>query len=216
MKFEHAHEGVKKIYTAELLAILAAACVIVAAISGVVALAAGGLQAAAAAGGAIIGAGIFSIASGVLAIVSFILNLVGINRAYRDEAAFKKALYAVLAGIVISLAGTFTREGSLLNGLLSTLNGVCDLLATFMVCQGIVNLAGKLEDAAVAEKGKSVQKLLLAVWIIVIVVRLIVALLGGAAAGIFAGILAIVAAVIAIVAYFLYLGLLGKAKKMLE
>ena len=216
MKFENAYQGVKKIYTAELLAILAAACVVVAAIAGVVALVAGGVQSAAAAGGAVIGVGIFGIAAGVLAIISFILNLVGINRASKDEEAFKTALYAALAGIVISVIGTFTKEGSFLNGLLDTLNGVCDLLVTFMVCQGVVNLAGKLEDTAVAEKGKSVQKLLLTVWIIVIVVRLIVAILGGTTAGLLAGILAIVAGVIAIVAYFLYLGLLSKAKKMLE
>ena len=216
MKFENAHEGVKKIYTAELLAILASVCVVAVAISGVVALAAGGVQSAVAAGGAIIGAGIFGIAAGVLAIISFILSLVGINRASRDEDAFKKALYAAVAGIVISVIGTFTKDGSLLNGLFSTLNGVCNLLVTFMVCQGVVNLAEKLENAAVSEKGRSVQKLLLTVWIIVIVVRLIVAVMGGAAAGIFAGILSIVAGVIAIAAYFLYLGLLGRAKKMLE
>ena len=208
MKFENAYEGVKKIYTAEILAIVAAACGIIAAIVGVVSL-------ASRSAGGLLGTGFFGIAAAVLFVVSYIMNIVGINRASKDEAAFKNALYVVLAGIVVSIVGSFFKEGTFMNGLFSTLNTVCNFLVTFLVCQGIINLAEKLEDAAVAEKGKKVQKLMLIVWIIAIVVKLISAILGGGAAAVVGGILGIVGSVISIVAFVLYLGLLGKGKRML-
>jgi hypothetical protein len=83
-----------------------------------------------------------------------------------------------------------------------------------MICQGIVNLADQLGDTVVSESGKWVMKLEIIVWAISIVATLISAILGGSAA-VVGGILFLASSIVSIVAYILYLGLLGKAKKML-
>lgn len=199
MQFPNAFAGIKDIYSAAILSLVSAALgiiIVIAAVTGSTSFVA-----------------ILGIIVALVAIVASVSNIVGIVKASKDEAAFKKALYALLVSIVVTLLGNFIKSG-LLSSLFDVLVGICSFLVTYMICQGIVNLADQLGDTVVSESGKWVMKLEIIVWAISIVATLISAILGGSAA-VVGGILFLASSIVSIVAYILYLGLLGKAKKML-
>ena len=208
MQFPNALEGVKKIYKAEIIALIGAILGFVAALLSLVGAQSGSL-------GGLAGAGILIIAMSVLFIIAFIMNIVGLNKAKPDEENFKNALYMVFAGIVLSIVVGATKDGTLIHTLGESLSNICNLLVNYLVATALMNLANRLGDAAVAQKAKSVRSLLTVVWIIALVLQV----LGDtftSKAGMIAVILALIASVIEIIAYIVYLGLLSKARGMLE
>ena len=78
-------------------------------------------------------------------------------------------------------------------------------------------LADRLADADVSARGKKVRSLLLVLWLVSAALNLLAVLFRSSASmlTVFAAI-AIVSSLVSIVSYFLYLGLLGRAKKMLQ
>ena len=208
MQFPNALEGVKKIYKAEIIALIGAIVGFVAAVLGLVGAQSGSL-------GGLAGAGILIIAMSVLFIIAFIMNIVGLNKAKPDEENFKNALYMVFAGIVLSIVVGATKDGTLIHTLGESLSNICNLLVNYLVATALLNLANRLGDAAVAQKAKTVRTLLTIVWIIALVLQVI----GNtftAKAGTIAFILVLIASVIEIIAYIIYLVLLSKARRMLE
>ena len=208
MQFPNALEGVKKIYKAEIIALIGGIVGFVAAILALVGAKTGSA-------GGLAGGGFLIIAASVLFIIAFIMNIVGLNKAKPDEENFKNALYMVFAGIVLSIVVGATKDGTLIHTLGESLSNICNLLVNYLVATALLNLANRLGDAAVAQKAKSVRTLLTIVWIIAIVLRI----LGDtftSKAGTIAVVLALIAAVIEIIAYIVYLVLLSKASKMLE
>ena len=104
MRFPNAHEGVKKIFTAEILMIIVTiGTVIVSGIS----------MSGDRSEGAIGAAAIILVAAGVISIIAFIMNLLGIIQARKDEAKFTYALYAVIGGIIASLVQSAFPDNSL-------------------------------------------------------------------------------------------------------
>lgn len=208
MQFPNALEGVKKIYKAEIIALIGGIVGFVAAILALVGAKSGSV-------GGLAGGGFLIIAASVLFIIAFIMNIVGLNKAKPDEENFKNALYMVLVGIVLSIVVGATKEGTLIHTLGESLSNICNLLVNYLVATALLNLANRLGDAAVAQKAKTVRTLLTAVWIIALVLQVI----GNtftAKAGTIAFILVLIASVIEIIAYIIYLVLLGKARRMLE
>ncbi|MBR6258841.1 MAG: hypothetical protein IKR21_01350 [Oscillospiraceae bacterium] len=210
MQFPNALQGVKKIYKAEILSLIAAACIIIAGLLAIVA-------AAGESFGVVVIAGIFGVASAVLLIIAFIMNIVGVKRASLDEPAFKTAFYVLIIGIIAGIVMGAFQSNSFISGLGNTVSKIMEFLASYYICTGIINLADKLNDTVVSEKGKKIRNLLIIVWLLSAVVGLISGIVSNGSAGsVIGGILAIVAGIISIVAYIMYLGLLSKAKKMLE
>ena len=208
MQFPNALEGVKKIYKAEIIALIGGSVGFVAAILALVGAKSGSV-------GGLAGGGFLIIAASVLFIIAFIMNIVGLNKAKPDEENFKNALYMVLVGIVLSIVVGATKEGTLIHTLGESLSNICNLLVNYLVATALLNLANRLGDAAVAQKAKTVRTLLTVVWIITLVLQVI----GNtftAKAGTIAFILVLIASVIEIIAYIIYLVLLGKARRMLE
>lgn len=208
MQFPNALEGVKKIYKAEIIALIGGIVGFVAAILALVGAKSGSV-------GGLAGGGFLIIAASVLFIIAFIMNIVGLNKAKPDEENFKNALYMVLVGIVLSIVVGATKEGTLIHTLGESLSNICNLLVNYLVATALLNLANRLGDAAVAQKAKTVRTLLTVVWIITLVLQVI----GNtftAKAGTIAFILVLIASVIEIIAYIIYLVLLGKARRMLE
>ena len=208
MQFPNALEGVKKIYKAEIIALIGGIVGFVAAILALVGAKSGSV-------GGLAGGGFLIIAASVLFIIAFIMNIVGLNKAKPDEENFKNALNMVLVGIVLSIVVGATKEGTLIHTLGESLSNICNLLVNYLVATALLNLANRLGDAAVAQKAKPVRTLLTVVWIIALVLQVI----GNtftAKAGTIAFILVLIASVIEIIAYIIYLVLLGKARRMLE
>ena len=208
MQFPNALEGVKKIYKAEIIALIGAIVGFVAALLGLIGAQSGSV-------GGLAGAGVLIIAMSVLFIIAFIMNIVGLNKAKPDEVNFKNALYMVFVGIVLSIVVGATQEGTLIHTLGESLSNICNLLVNYLVATALLNLANRLGDAAVAQKAKSVRTLLTIVWVIALVLQV----LGDAftsKAGTIAVVLALIASIVEIIAYIVYLGLLSKARGMLE
>ena len=224
MKFPHAANGVKKIFTAEILSLIAAALIIVAAVMAFsVVGSVEGYEAtksnAAAAGALVSSAGllIFGIGSLVLSLISFILNIVGVARASRDESAFKIALYALIAGLVFTgLSSAFENLSGPLSGAMSALATVTELIVTLYVVQGIRLLASRLNNREVDNKGQKLYMIIFVVLIIRLIANILVAIFGGRFTTILALCIFMVSTVLSLVQYIMYLIFLAKAKKMLS
>ena len=208
MQFPNALEGVKKIYKAEIIALIGAIVGFVAALLSLVGAQSGSV-------GGLAGAGILIIAMSVLFIIAFIMNIVGLNKARPDEENFKNALYMVFAGIVLSIVVGATQEGTLIHTLAESLSNICNLLVNYLVATALLNLANRLGGDVVAKKAASVRTLLTIVWVIALVLNVMGDVLTSKA-GMIAVVLALIASVVEIIAYIVYLGLLSKARGMLE
>ena len=210
MQFPNALEGVKKIYKAEIIALIGAIVGFVAALLSLVGAQSGSL-------GGLAGAGILIIAMSVLFIIAFIMNIVGLNKAKPDEENFKNALIMVIVGIVAGILLGATKEGTLLNSVGDNLSKICGLFANYYVCTALMALAGHIGDSAMAQKAAKVRSLLVGVWCAAVVLNVLGDILKNKPTLlIIAGVLALIAAVVEIVAYLLYLGLLKRSRTMLE
>lgn len=215
MKFPSAFDGVKKIYTAEILSLIVSVLVGLAAILGL----AGAVAAEAGSdGGALAsfgGLAVFGLAASVLGIISFIMKLVGINRAKLDEGEFQKAFLYVILGIVLSFVSGFFNEKPLIASIVDVVSSVLRLLVTLYIISGIINLANRLNDRGMAESGRTTLKLYLCAAVLAIIVDLVSTITLGKGLQEIYNILGIVAAVLSIVSYIFYLRYLSKAKYML-
>lgn len=217
MQFPNAAKGVKKIYTAEILELIAALAILLTTILGAVTLAS---MSAESAGGLIaggLGFAVFGIGALVLSIIAFFMQLSGINAAKLDEPLFKNALIALVVGIVLQVVNGLIGDG-LVKDLCGALAYACDMLVTIYIVQGVGSLAEKLNNSEIAEKSKSLVKQLEIVWIVAIILKAVGGVLTkvSTVSAALIAIIGIAAVVVAIVAYVIFLGLLKKAKAMLE
>lgn len=216
MTFPNAAKGVKRIFTAEILALIAAICTVIAIILGIIMY---GAASANADGGAVLsfgGAALFATGAGVLMIIAFIMQIVGISNAAKDEVSFKTAMICLIVGIVASLIGSIFSGSSVIYSITDLVSKLMSLFVTIFIISGIIKLADKLNDGAVSAKGSNLLKLITVIYALSLVANLIVLILGGYAASVVAGVIALVAVILSIVKYVLFLSYLNQAKKMLE
>lgn len=220
MKFPNAAKGMKKIYTSEILKLIATIFLIAAVIMIVIAVAGGQVGdniGTALAGGGLIGAGVCAIVWMVLVIIGSILKLVGIINASHDEESFKSALIFWIIGAVamivssILIANNTNMAGSLLN----TFSELLQLFITIFVIAGGVKLADRLNRGDVSAKGTNVLKLIIVVNILSLIAQLVSTFMGGIVTSVVAGVIFLVALLLEVIQYFMYLSFLSKAKKML-
>lgn len=213
MKFENAYKGVSKLLTAEVMILISG---IVTVVSTVVTLVLAMANLGDAAAVLLLVTGVLVAATAVLGVIAFILNLVGLIQARKDEASFMAALVVTLIGIAASACMGIFSQNTLVSGLLNVVFTVAQLATTLFVIQGIMKLANRLGNAAMVQKGNTMFKLILTVQLVAIIASFIsVVFKNNSAMLIIAGVLSIAGAVVNIVAYFLYLSYLAKAKKML-
>ena len=114
MTFPNANAGVKKVYNAQVLSIIGMILSVIAGILGAIGEANDS--------GAVVGAALVVIIAAAIMIIAEIMNIVGVNRASKDEEAFKKALIALVVGIVANVLMIYSSEKSNLISSLSTLS----------------------------------------------------------------------------------------------
>ena len=148
MKFPNAYSGVKKIWLAEILMLLAAVLgiIMLIVVAGNTQVVDGEVTEVAA--GVATPAAILTIGCAVLALVAFVLNLVGIISARKDEEAFKIALFVTLVGIVASVVASIWSQNAVLTKWTDVVNTLCNLFASYFVLTGIANLADRYPDPA--------------------------------------------------------------------
>ena len=216
MKFSNAAKGVSKIFTAEILGLIAFVLMGIGSIAVIGAAASSGDTVSNAAAGSIVGGGILATIGAIIMIIGAIINIVGLVQAGKDEPFFKYALYAMIIYFVVSLIISIALSASgSAKDYASNGGTLLNLIVNVLVIQGIINLAGRLKEREIAAKGKTLMTILIVIFALAFVASLISAIFGGALASTIAGIIALVALVLDLIGYIIYLTLLAKAKKML-
>ena len=214
MRFPNAYRGVKKIWLAELLMLLAA-------IVGII------MVIVMATNGTMVGEdiiinesvktpiAILGIVTAVIALVAFILNLVGLINANNDDPAFRIALLVTILGIVASAISAIWSNNETLNKWMDTALTICSLFASYYVLTGIANLAEKMSDAATKALALKSRTLVEGSFCATALFKLIISIFKIQNGSTISTILAVVALLLELVSYILYLRALSKGKKML-
>lgn len=209
--FKNAYSGIKKIYVSEILMLIASVVTIV---GSVFTLTAMNMTGEVDTSVLIIGA--IALVFAIAALVAFILNIVGLAQARKDESGFNTAFMLTFAGIVVSLISGFFGSDQELSNIFSIAIDLIWLLVTCFIIVGIVNLANQVNDAAVAQKGNNLLKLIVSVQVLSIVIKVAGVICNALKIGqMIPAILSIVAGVLTVIYHFLYISLLAKGKKML-
>ena len=215
MRFPNAAKGVKKLFTAEILQLIAEVVAIVAIAMLIITLAAEKAQSQ---GGVIVagtGTVILFGATAVLTLIAGIMSLVGVIQSAKDEGAFKVALVAIIISLAAAVvAGVFSNNG-VIQSICQVIQNVMSLAVTLFVINGITNLAEKLNNTEVWSRGRSLLKVIVCILAFSLIASFISLIFGGAFVSTVAAILALISAVLNVISYILYLILLNKGKKML-
>ena len=214
MRFPNAFRGIKKIWLAELLMLLAAVVGIIMVI-------------VMATNGTMVGEdiiinesvktpiAILGIVTAVIALVAFILNLVGLINANNDDPAFRIALLVTILGIVASAISAIWSNNETLNKWMDTAITICSLFASYYVLTGIANLAEKMSDAATKALALKSRTLVEGSFCATALFKLIISIFKIQEGSTISTILAVIALLLELVSYILYLRALAKGKKML-
>ena len=215
MRFPNAFRGVKKIWLAELLMLLAAVIGIV-------------LIVVIAANSTLVGeeivvnedavrtpAAILGIGTALIALVAFVLNLLGLINARKDDSAFSIALLVTLLGIAASAISVIWSSNQNLVKWMDTALTIFSMLASYYVLTGIANLAEQYPDPATKALALKSRTLVEGTFCATAVFKLIINIFKIQDGSTIYTILSIIALVLELVSYVLYLRALSKGKKML-
>jgi hypothetical protein len=214
MRFPNAYRGVKKIWLAEMLMLLAAIVGIIM----VIVMAANGTMVGE---DIVINEGVktpiavLGIVTAVIALVAFILNLIGLINANNDDSAFRIALLVTILGIVASAISAIWSNNETLNKWMDTALIICSMFASYYVLTGIANLAEKMSDAATKAVALKSRTLVEGSFCATALFKLIISIFKIQNGSTISTILAVIALLLELVSYILYLRALSKGKKML-
>ena len=214
MRFPNAYRGVKKIWLAEMLMLLAAIVGIIM----VIVMAANGTMVGE---DIVINEGVktpiavLGIVTAVIALVAFILNLIGLINANNDDFAFRIALLVTILGIVASAISAIWSNNETLNKWMDTALIICSMFASYYVLTGIANLAEKMSDAATKAVALKSRTLVEGSFCATALFKLIISIFKIQDGSTISTILAVIALLLELVSYILYLRALSKGKKML-
>lgn len=209
MNIENVRSCIKKLYTAELLQIIAGGLGILAAIFGFTAAASGVTAAMSGSDAGLIGAaasGLFVVLLGiaifVIGIIVIILQLTGLHTASREDPMFNYAFIAAVVGLILSFldGGVSIIPGmGIIANIIDFLVPVCNTAVIVCSVLGIRNAAqseGRTEVVSLAQPIIIIQCIVLAINII----------------GSFVSFLSIIGSVLSLVGYIIYLVFLTRAK----
>ena len=211
MTFPYAHEGIKKIFTAQILALVGAGCALLGSlISGVSVI-----------GGSLAGVGggaVFLMGAAVLTILSLIFNLIGLNRASKDESSFKTAFICTLISLIVSVIFSIISSfnGGIWSSISTIITTALSIVITLYLFRGTDNLAARLGNSDVPAFGNPVLVLLITVNAVTIFVTLMSLFVSTYSFLSFVGVVSTLASIASIVGYILYLIFLNKTIHMLE
>lgn len=218
MRYPNAAKGIKKIYLAEILGILALVLAIVMAImvaGSHVDTSISGEEAAQALQAANLGTPfvILGVAMMLLMLVSYFMNLIGVINASKDDEVFKMALWALLASIAFGVvAAILENSNAKVASWLKVPSTLFELVVTIYVLDGIGNLARNLGKNDIADLSKQCRTWMMCALVLSAAAEVLVAV--QAAESTFKTTSGIAASLLGIVAYVVYLRVLNKARLM--
>ena len=218
MKFRYAAKGVKKIFIAEIIELIACFFLIAASILPFIHALNGksfndlsDLNEAnkiMVVVGALVGSGMI--------FVAYIINLIGIINAGKDEGFFKTALAFVILAAASNIIAACFESGSDWNTICSGIAKAADLGVTICVIEGIVSLSKKLGNTELAARGKTIEKIIVVIYVLAIAGVISVTFIGTNEATAVIGLILLAGSfILSVVQYILYIGYLSKAKNML-
>ena len=225
MTFPNAQKGVSKLFTSEILGIVAAVMMIIALILGVGSLSsAATAQTESALDGAVAGGlgtlALTSIAS-ILFVVAYILQIVGLGQSAKDDDGMKTAFYCAIGLLIVNIVASCLQGfNPTVSSILQILTTVLSLLVTIYTILGITRMAEKLNDTEVANSGAFLIKLITVVIVLQLICSIISSLNGGNFSVVTIGtvigtIMGIIVTVLQVVQFILLVRFLGKGKNML-
>ena len=145
MKFPNAAKGVKKIFNAEIIALIAA---LGTGIGLIMSLIGSSKEVAQANAESLLAtAGAILIISGIIVLIAGIMNIIGFLQAAKDEIGIKRAVLCTVFGSVFSVvASVFAGRTGFLGGLgtvFSATSNVLNMLVAIYLVNGLMNLSEK-------------------------------------------------------------------------
>lgn len=211
MKFPNAYNGVKKLFTAEILALIGIVALIIAVFAGLVTTEAAKMEETAVGAVSLSVTAIFGLAGGVLAIIAFILEIIGLNAGGKDEPLFKTALSFAVAGVVVQALASFV-SSEIVQEFANTFVPVANVMVIYYAVSAISALASKLLDKGMARNAKTVITIAYVTFGVQVLAKVLSQFV---ITGKAAEVIDLVGLALAIVQAVAYLSYLSKAKKML-
>ncbi|MBQ7671408.1 MAG: hypothetical protein IJS45_11940 [Clostridia bacterium] len=211
MKFPNAYSGVKKIFSSEVLSIIAAVCLLLASFFAVIMVEAASEKSETGLLASFSATGIFTLASGIVGIIALVLLIIGVSAASKDEPTFKTAFTFIIVNLLAS-ALALIPFSDVIKQIFNLASNVAGIFAAFYIIYGIQALAVKCGDAGVEKKGKTVIALILCTYIIALVATILGSFV---VTGTAANVVSLVGAIVDIVRLVIYVVYLAAAKKML-
>ena len=219
MKFPNAAKGVKKIFNAEIIALIAALGTGIGLIMSLIGSSKEAAQANAES--LLVTAGAILIISGIIVLIAGIMNIIGFLQAAKDEIGIKRAVLCTVFGSVFSVvASVFAGRTGFLGGLgtvFSATSHVLNMLVAIYLVNGLMNLSEKCNRTDMVKFGHEILTTIIVSYIISFVLSLLVNF-GAITTSLGFGLikwLSGLTILFAVFIYFLELIYLGRAKKML-
>ena len=163
---------------------------------------------------------ILSILSLVMMTVAYVLNVIGYVTASKDNESFKKAMLLTVAGMVLTVVSGIMENANgnpILTNTFDSMENILDLLITLMTISGIVTLSVTYGNLRMVESGKALFKFLFAIYLPTLIAYVFVYLLRNTrSAAILAVTVTFISFALNTVYSLLYLRYLYRAVNMLE
>ena len=220
MTYPNAANGVKKLFTAQILFLISSIAGVIAAVitaatsvSKVVnAVGSQDLEAGVSSVfGGLVAAGSIGIVYVVIMIVALIIQIIGLAKAGKDENMIKLAFILTLVELLVKIiSAVATFSAPTLSSVLSLAASVLQIVVSILIILGISKLAISLGNERIAKSGKVLIAIVLITQILSAIISFIIA-----RALVAAGVMAVIAVVLSIIGYIMYIVFLGRAKNFL-
>lgn len=213
MKLPNAASGVKKIFIAEILQLIAVLLITVGlVISGaaVVAAVSSG-KATAGMGGALTGGMAMILGASILPIIGFILNLVGLKQAAKDEPDYmNKAFWCIIITVILTIIAGIMQGVGWKGGaaVFDVISSICEALAIIFCIMGVSEVTQNISRQDVADLGPKV--------IVIAAIAMFISIIASIVGHAIGGVAVTIASVLMIVAYIVYIVFLAKASSALS
>ncbi len=215
MRFPNAAKGMKKVFAAEILSLIAAIALGSTLILSIVFLnfEKSGNETAMGVSG--IGLLVFMAGAAVLTILALIFKLIGVVQTSKDEPSFKIVSWLIVFGLIASVIGACFSSNTFVYNLTNAISNVLNFISLLFIILGIGSFAAQLGNSDVVLRCGSQFRLILWIGIVSLIARFFCIFMPSLVASSIVLAFAVLALVLNIIQYILYLVLLAKAKNML-
>ena len=216
MRFPHARKGVRKLFLAALIQVIAAVLLFVAAVLAILSIAQADST------GMLATAGILTLVASFVPFLAFILEVLGLYQAKRDDPNFAFALWVVFLTIVIGVVKTilhFVDKNwtDTASDILNIADHAFDTLLIALILTGISTLADKLGETGYARRGRIIRNIFVLVLATVTIMDIIVTITRqNETAAVAMSYISLVASALETIASIWYFFYLGKASRKLR